>query len=442
MPIAGIGGTEFPKIGTIRKGAPKESGPLNKRDLGPVFRVIFNGTDERTIEAQERFITAYGSLQPEEIDAIFTVDLPEEGNTWRFWLEAYDKGALVLQTDGEWIQYQRNRKTGQAVVRNGRDVETGERVPYDGQPAYSYYSKKNKVDVPVYPKAHGYLRIIVPALRRLAYLELRTTSFWDCDNIDKNLHAIASTHGGLKGIPCIIRRRLTPVSKPLGSGKRFWDDEWLVYVEAAPEWVDDKLAQLEAGAFSPTYQITNGNEPPAEPVDAEAEIVDDAPAAAEPETTSNSEAPKANGRPLAPADLRRLLHKKAATYDAGPATAKQIPFVARKFAEAFAPAEDATDRYHMTLSWLWSTNMETIDSATKLTFAQAGATLDWLLAKGGADTSGDTPLHKHAPAEAAGVYKAALTEQGQMEMSMEAANTEAANQEAANRALSNMEATE
>ena len=291
MPISGIGGTEFPKIGTIRKGDSKESGkPLNKRDLGPVFRVIFNGTDERTIEAQERFIAAYGSLQPEEIDAIFTVGSPEEGNTWRFWLEAYDKGALVLQTDGEWIQYQRDRKTGLAVVRNGRDVETGERVSYDGRPAYSYYSKKNKVNVPVYPKAHGYLRIIVPALRRLAYLELRTTSFWDCDNIDKNLRAIASTHGSLKGIPCIIRRRLTPVSKPLPGGKRFWDDEWLVYVEAAPEWVDDKLAQLEAGAYSPTYQLANGTDelPPAEPVDAE--VVDDAPAPAEAEVVSKPEA--------------------------------------------------------------------------------------------------------------------------------------------------------
>ena len=416
MPIAGIGGVEFPKIATIRKGDSKESGkPLNKRDLGPVFRVVFNGTDERTVEAQERFIAAYGSLQPEEIDAIFTVDSPEEGNTWRFWLEAYDKGALVLQTDGKWIQYQRNRKTGQAMVRNGRDVETGERVPYDGQPAYSYYSKKNKVDVPVYPKAHGYLRIIVPALRRLAYLELRTTSFWDCDNIDKNLRAIASTHGSLKGIPCIIRRRLTPVSKPLGSGKRFWDDEWLVFVEAAPEWVDDKLAQLEAGAFSPTYQLANGtDELPSVESLVDAEVIGDAPPPAEPETASMTA--KANGRPLSPADLRRLLEKKSATYDAGPATARQIPFVARKFQEAFAPADDAVRRYHLSLSWLWSTDMETVDSATLLTFGQASATLDWLLAKGGPDDSGDTPLHQHAAAEAAGVYRVALKEQGQADM--------------------------
>lgn len=124
-----------------------------------------------------------------------------------------------------------------------------------------------------------------------------------------------------------------------------------------------------------------------------------------------------NGRPLTPADLRGLLHKKAATYDAGPATDKQIPFVARKFAEAFAPAKDAEHRYHLSLSWLWSSGLETIDSATKLTFGQASATLDWLLvAKGRPDDSGDTPLHKYAPAEAAGVYKAALKEQGQADM--------------------------
>ena len=125
---------------------------------------------------------------------------------------------------------------------------------------------------------------------------------------------------------------------------------------------------------------------------------------------------KANGRPLSPTDLRRLLHKKAVIYNAGPATERQIPFVARKFTEAFAPADDARPRYHLSLAWLWSTDMETIDSATKLTFGQAGATLDWLLAKGGPDDSGDTLLHEHAPAEAAGVYKAALKEQGQADM--------------------------
>lgn len=122
------------------------------------------------------------------------------------------------------------------------------------------------------------------------------------------------------------------------------------------------------------------------------------------------------GRPLAPADLRRLLHKKAAGYNAGPATDKQIPFLARKFAEAFAPADDAKHRYHLSLSWLWSTDMEAIASAIKLTFGQASATLDWLLAKGGPDDSGDTPLHEHAPAEAAGVYREALKEQGQGDM--------------------------
>ena len=159
---------------------------------------------------------------------------------------------------------------------------------------------------------------------------------------------------------------------------------------------------------------------------------------AEAEVVSKPEAPaKANGRPLAPIDLRLFLHKKAVTYvsytddENPPATDKQIPFVARKFAEAFAPADDARPRYHLSLSWLWSTDMETIDSATKLTFGQASATLDWLLAKGGPDDSGDTPLHQHAPAEAAGVYRAALKEQGQMEMAgMEVANRELANQEA------------
>lgn len=139
---------------------------------------------------------------------------------------------------------------------------------------------------------------------------------------------------------------------------------------------------------------------------------------AEPETFKPEAAKakaKSNGRPLSPADLREALHEKATKYGAGSVTVRQIPFLARKFAEAFAPADDAKERYHLSLGWLWN-DMETIDSATKLTFGMASATLDWLLAKGGPDSSGDTPLHEHAPAEAAGVYKAALKEQGQADM--------------------------
>ena len=127
--------------------------------------------------------------------------------------------------------------------------------------------------------------------------------------------------------------------------------------------------------------------------------------------------PKRNGkaeRPLEPDVLRRVLHKKVA--DRGesgemPATEKQAPFVASKFTEALSDQSAPTEAYHLALGWLWG-----VDSAKKLSLAQAKATLDWLLEPGGPNDTGDTPLHEHAPEESRRVLRAALKEQGQQDM--------------------------
>jgi len=123
---------------------------------------------------------------------------------------------------------------------------------------------------------------------------------------------------------------------------------------------------------------------------------------------------KGNGatRPLSPDKLRAFLHLKAGD-DPTPVTEAQAPFVARKFTECYAPAEDAKKRYHLALNRLWN-----VDSANDLTESQANATLDWLLDPAGPDSTGDTPLHEHAADEAARVYRAALTEQGQQELEL------------------------
>ena len=135
--------------------------------------------------------------------------------------------------------------------------------------------------------------------------------------------------------------------------------------------------------------------------------------ATEPEEKNKHQATQ---RPLSAEAVQGFLHRKADQANDGqlPATEKQSQYLARKFQEAFAPDNDAQKRYHISLDWLWS-----VDSAKKLTMAQAGATLDWLLAKGGPDKTGDTPLHEHARAEVATVYREALKAQGQQEMQLE-----------------------
>jgi hypothetical protein len=105
-------------------------------------------------------------------------------------------------------------------------------------------------------------------------------------------------------------------------------------------------------------------------------------------------------RPRNPADLRLWLHGKCGGDDRTPATEKQVPFVARKFQEAFAPDEDARDMYHDSLEWLTGQR-----SAKGLTKVWAKAILDWLLDPSGPDESGDTPLHPHAVDEARRVWR-------------------------------------
>jgi hypothetical protein len=141
----------------------------------------------------------------------------------------------------------------------------------------------------------------------------------------------------------------------------------------------------------------------------ETEVLDDEPEPVEVEEPQATNGNKAE-RPLEPKQLRTFLHKRAGN-GLTPATKKQFPFVASKFTEAFAPDEDATQKYHSALLWLWE-----VDSAKALTKGQAQATLDWLLDPNGADDSGDTPLHQHAPEEARRVLRLALQEAGQQEL--------------------------
>jgi hypothetical protein len=93
-------------------------------------------------------------------------------------------------------------------------------------------------------------------------------------------------------------------------------------------------------------------------------------------------------------ELRAQLAAKAETYRTGyansihadkataAATGRQAQFIASMFSEAFAPDTNARKEYHSALRWLWG-----VDSATKLSFCQARATLDWLLAGQDPDTN-------------------------------------------------------
>ncbi len=245
MPIPGMTDQlpAFPQIGVIRKGAPKQVDEQRRterpgEDLDH-FRVEF---DPQETEAAARFAALYLSGKPQEIDIVLPFD--EIERCWEAWQEAYLAGSLIHRCDGQFVQYAIDPETGQVTVRNGLSRD-GQRVPCNGDPVAHYTNRKGE-KVPVYCKPCGRLRVIVPELRRLAYLTVLTTSVHDIVNISRQLTAIKDMNGGqLRGIPLVMRRRPKLISTPSGSnGKRARREKWLISIEADPQWVEAKIAQL------------------------------------------------------------------------------------------------------------------------------------------------------------------------------------------------------
>jgi hypothetical protein len=263
VPIKGLTDRvpSFPQIGTIRKGGPKKTEKRGKRTvvtgIGPDlkhFRVEFMEGEE---EAEARFIDLYG----EEPRAI-TVMLPfnEIERCWEAWREAYVSGALLHRCDGELIEYAISRETGEILARGGVWAENGEPAYCDGKPVAHYENSRGQ-QIPVYCKPRGRLRIIVPELRRAAYLLLLTGSINDIISISGQLEGIKELNAGqLRGIPLVLRRRSRRISTPGQNGRRVRREKSLVSIEADPVWVAAKVAQLKADALPELAMLDDGNE--------------------------------------------------------------------------------------------------------------------------------------------------------------------------------------
>lgn len=232
MPIIGLTdrNMSFPEIGTIRKGAPKTANRPGK-DL-EYFRVDI---DAKEVDAMSRFEDAYGSM-PDEINILLPFD--EIERFWDAWLEAYTAGRMVARSDGEFFTFLVDLETGEPIVKNGINLRTGKQEPHR-----DYIGKAGKSDITTKPT--GRLKVIIPELRRLAYLTVKTTSFYDLINISEQLKAIKHISGGfLKGIPLVLRRRPKMISTPGDSGKRVRREKWLISIEADPSWVRPKFDEV------------------------------------------------------------------------------------------------------------------------------------------------------------------------------------------------------
>jgi hypothetical protein len=99
-------------------------------------------------------------------------------------------------------------------------------------------------------KPVGRLQVIIPELRRLAYVMALTTSIHDIKNLSQQLTALELSNGSLRGIPLILRRTAVEISMPGGDGKRVRREKWMLSIEAAPRWVGLQLEAMERGALT------------------------------------------------------------------------------------------------------------------------------------------------------------------------------------------------
>jgi hypothetical protein len=230
MPIKGLTdrAPSFPQIGVLRKGAPK-TGNAPGRDL-KYFR--FTTDDE---QAAESFAHFYG-LEPQVV-RIF-VPFKTAAENFEAWQEDWAASSLKHRCDGQtcvlWL------------------TPRGE------------YSQEPK-PCPGGCKPTGRLKVVIPELKRLAFVTVLTTSIHDIIEITENLQALEGTRGDLRGIPLLLRRVPRKISTPGDNGKRARREKWLIHIEAQPQWVELQLAAAQEAAL-PKANVQQFALPPA-PID-------------------------------------------------------------------------------------------------------------------------------------------------------------------------------
>lgn len=222
----------FPQIGVLRKGGPKQQREKNGRTYEisgqDLKHFRFDSEDE---EASKAFEKEYGA-EPRTIRVF--VPFASTGENFEAWREEWDASSLRHRCDG--------RTCVRWLTKDGK---------YSHEP----------IPCPGNCKPAGRLKVIIPELRRLAYVLVHTSSIHDILEIDANLKALEATRGDLRGIPLNLKRTPREISTPGEDGKRVRREKWLISIEAQPQWVDLQLAAQERaamGAGSPPPQLALG----------------------------------------------------------------------------------------------------------------------------------------------------------------------------------------
>lgn len=240
MPIIGLTdrGASFPRIGTLRKGAPRpEPDPTGKTKPRPgkdldYFR--FDSSDQAAVAA---FGAAYGK-EPRAVHVF--LPFATVADNFVTWQEEYASGGLVHRCDGQTMVLWRDEK--------GKFRQEARPCPYaSGQKVRTV---KEPGCRPV-----GTLKVVIPELKRLAYVAVATTSLHDIMELQANLEAMAAMRGDLRGIPFVLSRRARMISMPAEDGKRVRREKWLLSIEPSPDWVALQLQAMERLALPERGQM-------------------------------------------------------------------------------------------------------------------------------------------------------------------------------------------
>lgn len=236
MPIKGLTTNRepaFPRIGVLRKGGVK----LNEKQPGKDLTYFRFDSDDK--QAVQDFEATYGK-EPATINVYLPFPTPDEN--FQAWQEEYKAGGLVHRCDGETMTVWQ--------TPDGKYSNEPKPCPHVGKPRTNGFTLCKPV---------GRLTVIIPELRRFAYVTVGTTSKNDIMELTDNLNAVYAMRGTLQGIPFRLMRRPRMISTPKPDGGRARYEKWMLSIEADPAWVNVQIASMQRAALiAPDMKMLTG----------------------------------------------------------------------------------------------------------------------------------------------------------------------------------------
>jgi len=203
----------FPRIGILRKGGPKQADGNMGQDL-PYFRFVSGDP-----EILKKFHDIYGT-EPKDINISLPYQTVEEN--FHCWREERIAGGLVHRCNGERTVMYMDKTTRQYVTDPQKQIK----CPGNCAPV-------------------GRLQVIIPELKRFAFVEVITSSIWDIIAIQESLLSAFQVRHDLRGMPFILKRGPRKISTPRKDGRRVMMEKSLLSIEIGPVWAEKHLSELE-----------------------------------------------------------------------------------------------------------------------------------------------------------------------------------------------------